>query len=289
MFQENRTDLDGQMQSFYGGYYQQNYEQTYSDYYNYYNYNGYNYNPYYQSAQLDSSLSPCSTLSSNSSPSSSSSSSTLSTKVAKRVSLDHAIEKSGQIEVKLSNESLWQKFDAHTTEMIITKQGRRMFPTLQFSVRGLDPDASYDVFVDMVLLEEGALKFQSGKWVSSSGHSSSSSGHSSSSSAHSSTPTTRVYLHPDSPNTGAFWMKSEIAFSKLKLTNNKSSPDNQILLQSMHKYQPRLHISAKQTSSSSDQLRTFSFNETKFVAVTAYQNTDVSYQKSGIFFSKNSN
>lgn len=32
----------------------------------------------------------------------------------------------------------------------------------------------------------------------------------------------RVYLHPDSPNTGTHWMKQDIVFSKLKLTNNKT-------------------------------------------------------------------
>ena len=31
----------------------------------------------------------------------------------------------------------------------------------------------------------------------------------------------RVYLHPDSPNTGAHWMKQDIIFNKLKLTNDK--------------------------------------------------------------------
>ena len=33
----------------------------------------------------------------------------------------------------------------------------------------------------------------------------------------------RIYLHPDSPNTGAHWMKQDIIFNKLKLTNNKSN------------------------------------------------------------------
>jgi len=33
----------------------------------------------------------------------------------------------------------------------------------------------------------------------------------------------RVYLHPDSPNSGANWMKQDIVFNKLKLTNNKAS------------------------------------------------------------------
>lgn len=36
----------------------------------------------------------------------------------------------------------------------------------------------------------------------------------------------RVYMHPDSPNTGAHWMRQEISFGKLKLTNNKGGSNN---------------------------------------------------------------
>ncbi len=36
------------------------------------------------------------------------------------------------------------------------------------------------------------------------------------------------YFHPDSPNNGAYWMKTEkISFSKLKLTNNKQLSTSQ--------------------------------------------------------------
>ena len=38
----------------------------------------------------------------------------------------------------------------------------------------------------------------------------------------------RVYLHPDSPNTGAHWMKQDIVFSKLKLTNNKNNDQGHV-------------------------------------------------------------
>ena len=31
----------------------------------------------------------------------------------------------------------------------------------------------------------------------------------------------KVYVHPESPNTGAHWMRQEISFGKLKVTNNK--------------------------------------------------------------------
>ena len=32
-------------------------------------------------------------------------------------------------------------------------------------------------------------------------------------------------MHPDSPNTGAHWMRQEISFGKLKLANNKGAMD----------------------------------------------------------------
>lgn len=35
-------------------------------------------------------------------------------------------------------------------------------------------------------------------------------------------PPKRMYVHPESPNTGAHWMKKIISFHKLKMTNNVS-------------------------------------------------------------------
>ncbi len=55
-----------------------------------------------------------------------------------------------------------------------------------------------------------------------------------------------------------------------------------VILNSMHKYMPRLNIvEVNNRSNSSDQhielpKHTFTFPETQFIAVTAYQNTDVS-------------
>lgn len=44
---------------------------------------------------------------------------------------------------------------------------RRMFPVLQFSLRGLDPERQYNVFVDMQLANCHHWKFQNGKWTES--------------------------------------------------------------------------------------------------------------------------
>lgn len=170
--------------------------------------------------------------------------------------------------VKLSNKSLWDRFNSHTTEMIITKQGRRMFPTLQYSMSGLDPEKKYNVFVDIVQVDENSWKFQGGKWVPC--------GAANSSKTTTTSTKTSIYLHPDSPNTGSFWMKHEIAFGKLKLTNNKSNSDGQMVLNSMHKYVPRIHVSLENDSKN---VKTYTFMETQFIAVTAYQNTDITQLK----------
>ncbi|CAH1775723.1 unnamed protein product [Owenia fusiformis] len=170
--------------------------------------------------------------------------------------------------VYLCNRDIWSKFHQHTTEMIITKQGRRMFPTLQFSLAGLDPHKHFNVFIDMVLSDPNHWKFQAGKWTPCG-------------QAEQLPQNGRVYLHPDSPNTGAHWMKQDIVFSKLKLTNNKTCDQRFIVLNSMHKYQPRIHVIEVNTCGSREQknLQTHSFPETQFIAVTAYQNTDITQLK----------
>lgn len=55
-----------------------------------------------------------------------------------------------------------------------------------------------------------------------------------------------------------------------------------IVLQSLHKYQPRLHIvevteDGVEDMSNEARTQTFTFPENQFIAVTAYQNTDVSF------------
>lgn len=60
------------------------------------------------------------------------------------------------------------------------------------------------------------------------------------------------------------------------------SPLQMIVLQSLHRYQPRLHIAEVKEDGSEDaflssKAQTFIFPETQFIAVTAYQNADVSH------------
>lgn len=66
---------------------------------------------------------------------------------------------------------------------------------------------------------------------------------------------------------GIHWMKQVISFQKLKLTNNPNDRNGLIILNSMHKYVPRLHIVEEGKT-----INTFILDETSFIAVTSYQN-----------------
>ncbi|CAB1444590.1 unnamed protein product [Pleuronectes platessa] len=184
------------------------------------------------------------------------------------------LQVSGKTQALLNNYPLWAKFHKFQTEMIITKQGRRMFPFLSFNLSALEPSAHYNVYVDVVLADQHHWRYQGGKWVQCG-------------KAEGNMPGNRTYMHPDSPNTGAHWMRQEVSFSKLKLTNNKGSTNNvaqMVVLQSLHKYQPRLHIMEVKEDGSEEpflsaKAQTFIFPETQFIAVTAYQNADITQLK----------
>lgn len=47
----------------------------------------------------------------------------------------------------------------------------------------------------------------------------------------------RLYVHPDSPATGAHWMRQLVSFQKLKLTNNHLDPFGHVSVQNL-----RFHI-----------------------------------------------
>ncbi|EDX09800.1 T-box transcription factor TBX6 [Drosophila simulans] len=171
------------------------------------------------------------------------------------------------VEAKLENNDLWQQFHKIGTEMIITKSGRRMFPSMRVSLSGLEEEASYCVLLEMVPIGDCRYKFSGSQWVPAGG-------------AEPQSPQ-RMYLHPDSPATGAHWQSQALLFNKVKLTNNTLDSSGHIVLASMHKYQPRLHIirSSEITQLPWAPQQAFVFPETEFVAVTAYQNDRITKLK----------
>ena len=55
-------------------------------------------------------------------------------------------------------------------------------------------------------------------------------------------PKNAIYKHPDSPNYGEHWSKEPISFQRVKLTNKGSPTVEKIMLNSLHKYEPWIHI-----------------------------------------------
>ncbi|XP_029431479.1 T-box transcription factor TBX10 [Rhinatrema bivittatum] len=174
--------------------------------------------------------------------------------------------------VQLEMKTLWEEFNHLGTEMIVTKAGRRMFPTFQVKIFGMDPMADYALLMDFVPLDDKRYRyaFHSSSWLVAG-------------KADPATPG-RVHFHPDSPARGAQWMRQIVSFDKLKLTNNLLDDNGHIILNSMHRYQPRFHVVFVDPRKDSERyaeqnFKTFVFQETQFTAVTAYQNHRITQLK----------
>ncbi|XP_028313748.1 T-box transcription factor 16 [Gouania willdenowi] len=171
------------------------------------------------------------------------------------------------IRMTLEDPELWKTFHDIGTEMIITKLGRRMFPHCKVNLSGLIPCAKYVLLVDMIPEDGFRYKWNKEKWeVAGKAEPQ---------------PPCRTYLHPDSPAPGSHWMKQSISFLKLKLTNNTLDQHGHIILHSMHRYHPRFNIMQADDLFSVrwSVFQTFTFPETSFTAVTAYQNTKITKLK----------
>ncbi|XP_031779504.1 T-box transcription factor TBX20-like [Nasonia vitripennis] len=152
--------------------------------------------------------------------------------------------------------------------MIITKTGRRMFPTCRVSFNGLRPEGRYAVLMDIVPVDEKRYRYAYHKssWLVAG-------------KADPPAPA-RLYVHPDSPFSGEQLRKQVVSFEKVKLTNNDMDKHGHLVLNSMHKYQPRIHLVKRPEAGNCEPIedldrephKTFIFPESIFTAVTAYQN-----------------
>ncbi|XP_063239779.1 T-box protein H15-like [Bacillus rossius redtenbacheri] len=141
-----------------------------------------------------------------------------------------------------------------------------MFPTCRVSFTGVRPEQRYAVLMDIVPVDNKRYRYayHRSSWLVAG-------------KADPPAPC-RLYMHPDSPFTGEQLRKQVVSFEKVKLTNNEMDKNGQIVLNSMHRYQPRIHLvkwrehGAPITDLEAEQFRTYIFPESVFTAVTAYQN-----------------
>lgn len=81
-----------------------------------------------------------------------------------------------------------------------------MFPGLRLKLSGLNPSLRYILLLDITPADNTRYRFQGGGWQAVGG-------------AEARLPD-RVFIHPDSPATGAHWQGRTISFHYAKLTNN---------------------------------------------------------------------
>uniref|UniRef100_A0A0N4ZTZ9 T-box domain-containing protein n=1 Tax=Parastrongyloides trichosuri TaxID=131310 RepID=A0A0N4ZTZ9_PARTI len=167
------------------------------------------------------------------------------------------------ISISINNEWLWKKFHVHTTEMIVTKSGRKMFPKAEYIIKGLDPNENYAVFFMIERLDDSRYKYAGGKWQYSG--------------RADSRRETAVQPHHDGVvQSGRDIMRGVLSFDRVKLTNN-AGPERKpshFLLNSMHKYQPKLRI-FHCTDNMNTLVQEHVADVMQFIAVTAYQNSEI--------------
>lgn len=180
------------------------------------------------------------------------------------------------ITVTLESSKVWNDFHKVGTEMIVTRPGRHMFPYCRYRIAGLDPDRRYSMVLSIPPADTYKYRWCGQKWEVAG------------SADHLSQGLIRAFAHHYSPSTGAEWMKVLISFKKLKLTNNGSDQEGNIILYSLHRYIPRLHIipvpdsmvpSTDQPVVMGPESMTFTFPHTEFMAVTTYQNFRITQMK----------
>merc|ERR1719284_1235077 len=153
--------------------------------------------------------------------------------------------------------------------MIITRTGRRMFPTVRVSFGNVDPEpgTKFLVLLDIVPCDNKRYRYayHRSAWLVAG--------------KADPPPPHRLHPHPDGPFSAEQLKKQVIGFEKVKITNNESDNSGQIILNSMHKFQPRVYLVKRRDGESGpitdiekERYRTFVFPETQFTAVTAYQN-----------------
>nr|XP_009944145.1 PREDICTED: T-box transcription factor TBX4 [Opisthocomus hoazin] len=216
------------------------------------------------------------------------------------------------IKVYLHEKELWKKFHEAGTEMIITKAGRRMFPSYKVKVTGMNPKTKYILLIDIVPADDHRYKFCDNKWMVAG-------------KAEPAMPG-RLYVHPDSPATGAgraagparpprhprplrvpAGVRHRAPYLAPTIPGSSSSRHPKIpqrplpiallrcaglgqeplavgiILNSMHKYQPRLHIVKADENnafgSKNTAFCTHVFPETSFISVTSYQNHKITQLK----------
>ena len=128
------------------------------------------------------------------------------------------------VSCRLDNREMWDKFCEFGTEMIITRTGRRMFPTVRVSFANMEaaadpPGTKYLVLLDIVPCDNKRYRYayHRSAWLVAG--------------KADPPPPHRLYAHPDGPFTPDQLRKQVISFEKVKVTNNETDNTGQVAIE----------------------------------------------------------
>ncbi|KAM6973248.1 MAX dimerization protein MGA a [Aplochiton taeniatus] len=167
------------------------------------------------------------------------------------------------IKVTLDNNNMWNEFFRCKTEMIITKQGCRMFPYCRYRISGMEPSQKYSLVMEIHPVDNNCYMWTEEDWhvIGKAEHH----------------VKNKPFTHSESPSTGQHWMQNPVSFYKLRLTNNILDQEGNVVLNAMQRYLPRLHLVKSDKIKggmklSGPNVTTFTFPQTEFITVPSYQN-----------------
>ncbi|KAM7539834.1 hypothetical protein Aperf_G00000025653 [Anoplocephala perfoliata] len=165
------------------------------------------------------------------------------------------------ISIHLLKEGLWRRFPLHQMEMRVTSYANPLFPDLSISVDGLQPDAEYLIYMDLISPD---AKQGSG-----------------------------VYIPPCLFQKGSVLASQGVDFKGAKIIHKKDPVrPNIMFVESQRHYNPRFHIVRLKTPTNSvgetqteskvpllEFIGTYMIIGTRFRVVTNYRNRDVALLK----------
>lgn len=185
---------------------------------------------------------------------------------------------------RLCEPDLWQRFHSHQNEMIITKAGRCLFPLLHvtflppdtasggYPLVDLEGDHHYRVQLEFSSLDAHKWKWRETRWIPLLTSHTFLAGREV---RHHFPPACTVTTASALP--GSQIISGGLDFGRVKLTNRPEEGPSSVTLQSFHRYLPLIHLADLEEGGAAQ--RTIKFSETEFIAVTHYQNEQVTLLK----------
>jgi hypothetical protein len=172
---------------------------------------------------------------------------------------------------ELTERDLWRQFHSQQNEMIITKTGRCLFPLLRikFVLEEDGPlmvaeERDYLVSISIESMDDNKWKWRQESWIA--------------------LLTSRSLIKHEEEKRivcyerlkGQEMIFGGLNFDKIKLTNRESDTPMAVCLQSFHRYIPIVRIVECEEPY---RIQIIKFQETEFIAVTHYQNDQVTLLK----------